>query len=91
MAESTQSKAMATNTDFRKFGMRDKMGYMFGDFGNDFFFILVSSFLMVYYTDVLHISAASVGVSISTSKIMGCCRRCYLGTFYRYEKAGKSW
>ena len=26
----------------RPFGMRDKLGYMFGDFGNDFFFILVS-------------------------------------------------
>ena len=26
----------------RPFGIRDKMGYMFGDFGNDFFFILVA-------------------------------------------------
>ena len=26
----------------RKFGMRDKLGYLFGDFGNDFFFILVA-------------------------------------------------
>ncbi len=48
--------------EFEKFGMKDKLGYLFGDFGNDFFFILVSSFLMVYYTDVLHISAASVGL-----------------------------
>ena len=24
----------------RPFGMRDKIGYMFGDFGNDFTFIL---------------------------------------------------
>ena len=24
----------------RPFGMRDKFGYLFGDFGNDFFFIL---------------------------------------------------
>ena len=30
-----------TNGVNRKFGMRDKIGYMFGDFGNDFFFILV--------------------------------------------------
>ena len=29
----------------RPFGMRDKFGYLFGDFGNDFFFILVSAFL----------------------------------------------
>ena len=28
----------------RPFGMRDKIGYMFGDFGNDFTFILSSSY-----------------------------------------------
>lgn len=28
----------------RKFGMADKLGYMFGDFGNDFAFILSSMF-----------------------------------------------
>lgn len=45
----------------RPFGMRDKMGYLLGDFGNDFSFILVSTFLMVFYTDVFGISAAAVG------------------------------
>ena len=39
------------------FGMKDKMGYLFGDFGNDFS-LLVSAFLMVYYTDILGINAA---------------------------------
>ena len=45
----------------RKFGFRDKIGYMFGDFGNDFFFMLASTFLMVFYTKVLGISAMAVG------------------------------
>ena len=45
----------------RLFGMRDKIGYLMGDFGNDFFFMLVSSYLMVFYTDIFHISAAAVG------------------------------
>ena len=35
------------------FGMKDKVGYMFGDFGNDFTFLLSSSFLMKFYTDVM--------------------------------------
>ena len=35
----------------RPFGMRDKIGYMFGDFGNDFTFILSSSFMLKFYTD----------------------------------------
>ncbi|MBE7034753.1 MAG: MFS transporter [Ruminococcaceae bacterium] len=34
---------------------------MFGDLGNDFFFILASSFLMVFYTKVLGIAGEVVG------------------------------
>ena len=41
--------------------MRDKIGYMFGDFGNDFFFILVTAFLMVFYTDIFGIHPAQSG------------------------------
>lgn len=53
---------METNHNSAKpFGMRDKLGYMFGDFGNDFTFIFASSFLMVFYTKVLGISGAAVG------------------------------
>ena len=48
-------------TPARPFGMRDKLGYMFGDFGNDFTFIFASSFLMVFYTKVLGISGGMVG------------------------------
>lgn len=46
---------------YRKFGLRDKIGYLFGDFGNDFTFILSSSFLLKFYTDVMGVSAAAVG------------------------------
>lgn len=49
------------NTAVRPFGLKDKLGYMFGDFGNDFFFMLASSYLMLFYTNVLGISAAAVG------------------------------
>lgn len=53
---------MNTQTDVKPFGLKDKLGYMFGDFGNDFTFIFASSFLMVFYTKVLGIDAAAVGV-----------------------------
>lgn len=52
---------MQSNRTIRKFGLRDKVGYMFGDFGNDFTFIFASSFLMVFYTKVLGISGGMVG------------------------------
>lgn len=49
------------NNNVRPFGIKDKLGYMFGDFGNDFSFILASSYLMVFYTKVLGVSGAVVG------------------------------
>ena len=36
----------------RPFGLRDKVAYLFGDFGNDFSFLFVSSFLLVFCTKV---------------------------------------
>lgn len=45
----------------RPFGTRDKIGYMFGDIGNDCTFIFASSYFMVFYTKVMGVSAAAVG------------------------------
>lgn len=41
----------------KPFGIKDKIGYMFGDFGNDFTFLLSSSFLLKFYTDVMAVDA----------------------------------
>lgn len=56
------------DTEKRSFGFRDKIGYMFGDFGNDFTFIFASTYLMVFYTKVLGIDAAMVGVLFLVSR-----------------------
>ena len=44
----------------KPFGMRDKLGYMFGDFGNDFTFIFSSMLLMKFYSDVMGIDTALI-------------------------------
>lgn len=54
----------------RPFGKSDKFGYMFGDLANDFFFIFISSNLMLFYTDILGISAASVGTLFLLARII---------------------
>lgn len=54
----------------RPFGMRDKLGYMFGDFGNDFTFILSSSFLLKFYTDVMGVDAFVVGIVMMIARIV---------------------
>ena len=52
----------------RPFGWRDKVGYMFGDFGNDFTFLFASTFLMIFYTKVLGISMGLVGTLFLTAR-----------------------
>ncbi len=52
---------MKQEKNIRPFGWRDKVGYLFGDFGNDFTFLFASSFLMVFYTKVLGIDMGIVG------------------------------
>ncbi|MBE5950637.1 MAG: MFS transporter [Lachnospiraceae bacterium] len=54
----------------RAFGFRDKLGYLFGDFGNDFTFLLSSSFLLKFYTDVMGVSAAVVGVAMMVARFV---------------------
>jgi len=73
----------------RKFGLRDKLGYMFGDLGNDFFFILVSSFLMVYYTDIFNISAAAVGVMFLIARLWDAVADVTWGRFIDTRRASK--
>lgn len=47
--------------EVRPFGIRDKVGYMFGDLANDFSFIFASTYVMVFYTKIMGIPAAMVG------------------------------
>lgn len=54
----------------KPFGIKDKLGYLFGDFGNDFTFILSSSFLMKFYTDVMGVPAAAVGVIMMIARFV---------------------
>lgn len=60
----------AENKRVRPFGMRDKLGYLFGDFGNDFTFILSSSFLMKFYTDVMGVDGVVVGIIMMIARIV---------------------
>lgn len=54
----------------KPFGIKDKLGYMFGDFGNDFTFLLSSSFLLKFYTDVMAVDAYIVGIVMMVARIV---------------------
>lgn len=59
---------MITKNANRPFGIKDKIGYLLGDFGNDFTFLLSSGFLLKFYTDVMHVSAGVVGIVIMLAR-----------------------
>lgn len=81
---------METNSNQTKpFGMRDKLGYMFGDFGNDFTFIFASSFLMVFYTKVLGISGAAVGTLFLVARFVDAFTDVTMGRIVDSVKPGK--
>ena len=61
---------MSEKNNVRPFGFKDKIGYMFGDFGNDFTFVLSSSFMLKFYTDVMGIHAAVVGVLMMAARFV---------------------
>ncbi len=54
----------------KPFGLADKFGYMFGDFGNDFTFILSSMLLMKFYSDVMGVSVGLVGVMMMAARFV---------------------
>lgn len=54
----------------RPFGMRDKIGYAAGDFANDLTFVIAAMFMMKFYTDVMDVSAAIVGVMMMAAKVV---------------------
>ncbi len=59
-----------TAAKVKPFGWADKIGYAMGDFGNDFTFILSSSFLLKFYTDVMGVSAGLVGVMMMLARFV---------------------
>ena len=52
------------------FGLKDKLGYMFGDFGNDFTFILSSIILMKFYSDVMGINIGLIGFMMMLARFV---------------------
>ena len=57
-------------TNEKPFGMKDKLGYMLGNLGNDFPFQFTNMFLMMFYTKVLGIAPSLVGILFLLSRVL---------------------
>ncbi len=74
----------------RPFGLRDKIGYMFGDFANDFTFQFASSYLLIFYTKVLGISSGIVGTIFLLARLVDGFTDVGVGRLCDTAKAGKN-
>ncbi len=63
----------------KKFGISDKLGYLFGDFGNDFTFLVSSSFLLKFYTDVMAIDGYIVGIVMMIARFVDAFTDVFMG------------
>ena len=68
--EKKESKAVETTAPHpNKIGIKEGIGYMLGDAGNLFVLTYVSSFLKVFYTDVLKIATDKVATLFLVSRL----------------------
>lgn len=58
------------SSNVKPFGIKDKIGYLMGDLGNDFTFLLSSSFLLKFYTDVMGVEAFVVGIVMMIARFV---------------------
>lgn len=81
---------MKVDQTARPFGFRDKLGYLFGDFGNDFTFILSTMILLKFYTDVMGVSAAVVGVVMMVARFVDAFTDVAMGRICDRSKGNKA-
>ena len=80
---------MSTKNQIRPFGWRDKVGYMFGNLGNDFTFLFASIFLTVFYMKVLGISAAWTSILFVVARFVDAFTDITMGRIADKKKPGK--
>lgn len=73
----------------RPFGMRDKIGYAFGDMGCNFSFQLVSSYMYLFYTQCIGLSAKHWAWIIVVSKIWDAVNDVIIGSMVDRTHIGK--
>ncbi|MGN0523207.1 MAG: MFS transporter [Eubacterium sp.] len=76
------------SNNVKPFGMRDKIGYMFGDMGCNFSFQLVSSYMYLFYTQCIGLSAANWAWIIVVSKVWDAINDILIGNMVDRKRIG---
>ncbi|MBO5523170.1 MAG: MFS transporter [Roseburia sp.] len=73
----------------KPFGISDKLGYMFGDLGNDFTFMFASSYVMIFYSKVMGISTGIIGTMFVIARCLDAVTDIGMGRIVDICKPGK--
>ncbi len=74
----------------KNFSLKDKIGYLFGNFGNDFTFLLSSTFLLKFYTDVMGIAPWVVGLVMTLARFVDAITDVTMGRLCDHSKMTKA-
>ena len=83
MENTKQTKAVP------KFGAKDKFGYMMGDFGCNMSFQLITTYLMFFFTEALHMDPFLFTVLIIIAKIFDAINDPIIGAIVDRRRPGK--
>lgn len=83
-------KALTINKQDRPFGVRDKIGYLFGDFGCNMSFQLISSYLMLFVTQGMGLTMAHWSIIVIIAKIFDAINDPIIGAMVDARKPGKN-
>lgn len=79
---------MENSQKLRPFGMRDKIGYAFGDMGCNFSFQLVTGYMYLFYTQCIGLSAANWAWIIVVSKVWDAINDILIGNMVDRKRIG---
>lgn len=80
---------MTTEKNLRPFGMRDKIGYAFGDFGCNMSFAFINSYMMIFFVTCMGIDPKHFAVLILLGKVFDAINDPIIGGLCDSTKPGK--
>lgn len=80
---------MTTDKNLRPFGMRDKIGYAFGDFGCNMSFAFINSYMMIFFVTCLGIKPNHFAILILLGKVFDAINDPIIGGLCDSTKPGK--
>jgi len=90
MSKTKPKAPPAVNTHPNRIGVKEAVGYMFGDAGNLFVLTFVSTFLKIFYTDVLEIDPVQVGILFFITRLWDTLTNPVWGAIVAKRKPGNS-